>query len=81
MIDSKYVDGLISSYRITSEIAGRLKSLFGFVAENIIQKATQVLNTFSKEDFFQIRQIKISKNETAQINEIGNNCYISHIIR
>merc|ERR1712001_212677 len=44
VIDAKYVDSLITAYRITSEIAGKLKSLFGFVAENVVQKATQVLN-------------------------------------
>jgi hypothetical protein len=65
------VDSLITTYRITSEIAGKLKSLFGFVAENVIQKATHVLNIFSKEDFFsfqEINQLNIKKN---QINSTG----------
>ena len=51
LISGSYVDDLTSTYRITSEIAGRLKSLFGFLAENVIQKVTRILNDFSKDEF------------------------------
>ena len=51
LISGSYVDDLTSTYRITCEIAGRLKSLFGFLAENVIQKVTRILNDFSKDEF------------------------------
>ena len=51
MVDGKYVDGLTTTYRITSAIVSKLKSLFGFLAQNVIQKATQTLELFSKDDF------------------------------
>ena len=58
LISGSYVDDLTSTYRITSEIAGRLKSLFGFLAENVIQKVTRILNDFSKDEFSCFTQLK-----------------------
>ena len=51
VVDGRYVDSLTTTYRITSAIVNKLKSLFGFLAENVIQKATQTLNLFSKGEF------------------------------
>ena len=45
------MDRLTTTYRITSAIVSKLKSLFGFLAQNVIQKATQTLELFSKDDF------------------------------
>ena len=65
------MDSLISSYRITSEIAGKLKSLFGFVAENVIQKATHVLSIFSKDEFASILGINQLNTKKLQANNTG----------
>ena len=62
---AKYVDGLTSVFRITGAIARRLKSLFGFVAENVVQQATKILNTFSKDTFALCEQMMKTRGENA----------------
>ena len=73
------MDSLISAYRITSEIAGKLKSLFGFVAENVIQKATHVLSIFSKEEFVSFQEINQLNMKKIQSNNTG--MYVPRILQ
>ena len=69
---AKYVDGLTSVFRITGAIARRLKSLFGFVAENVVQQATKILNTFSKDTFAICEQIMKAEGENFARNDSAN---------
>ena len=48
-LDSQNLDGITTLFHITEQIANKLKSLFSFVCEMLIQKATSVLQDLSKK--------------------------------
>ena len=75
------MDSLTTTYRITSAIVSKLKSLFGFLAQNIIQKATQTLDLFSKDDFscFAISNKSNSNNAKGKIRYHLANRYENYI--
>ena len=48
-LDSHNLDGITTLFHITEQIANKLKSLFSFVCEMLVQKATTVLQDLSKK--------------------------------
>ena len=48
-LDSQNLDGITTLFHITEQIANKLKSLFSFVCEMLVQKATSVLQDLSKK--------------------------------
>ena len=56
-LDSHNLDGITTLFHITEQIANKLKSLFSFVCEMLVQKATTVLQDLSK------KEDEVSKND------------------
>ena len=38
-------------FHITKSVAQKLKTLFAFICETLVQKTTSILNSYSKEEF------------------------------
>eukprot|EP00095_Tigriopus_kingsejongensis_P008024 maker-scaffold1494_size38455-snap-gene-0.15 protein:Tk08024 transcript:maker-scaffold1494_size38455-snap-gene-0.15-mRNA-1 annotation:"hypothetical protein DAPPUDRAFT_192569" len=51
------INGTITVFHITLEVAKRLKSLFEFICETLIQKASHVLNHYSGNNFAAMKKV------------------------
>ena len=45
------IDGIITGYHVTLCVARRLRGLFEFACETVVQRSTNILNALAKDDF------------------------------
>ena len=51
------IDGIITGFHVTLCVARRLKGLFEFACETVVQRSTNILNAFAKDDFAPLEEL------------------------
>jgi len=54
--DEDNLEATTTVFRVTAELARRLKSLFGFISESLIHKSNAFLNKFSRDEFKALKE-------------------------
>ncbi len=68
--DNDDIDGMTTMFHITKSVAQKLKTLFAFICETLVQKTTTILNVYSKDDF--AKMSNISGDETKIVDLVGH---------
>jgi len=58
-VDGDDIDGMTTMFHLTKIVAQKLKMLFSFISETLVQKTTAILNTYSKADFEKVSETKV----------------------
>ena len=59
--DGDDIDGMTTMFHLTEIVAQKLKTLFGFISETLVQKTTNILNAYSKDDFQKLTNVPEAK--------------------
>ena len=59
--DGDDIDGMKTMFHLTEIVAQKLKTLFGFISETLVQKTTNILNAYSKDDFQKLTNVPEAK--------------------
>jgi hypothetical protein len=69
-VDSHDLDSLTTMFNITKSVAQKLKALFGFICETLVQKSTSILNVYSKDEFARMKDLSGRGSEAKLVDMI-----------
>ena len=69
--DNDDIDGMTTMFHITKSVAQKLKTLFAFICETLVQKTTSILNNYSKDEFAKVKDLD-ANSETKVVNLLSH---------